>query len=219
MTHASTLQRLASLDTNTVSDALDFLGLPGATYGLRPLWDCPKIVGRASTIRLGPKTDIAPTVHLISPVIDAVTTDDRVLVIGGGLEGISCWGDILANAAVARKVRGSIIDGVSRDIEGSEAVGYPVFGRGVTMISARNRVVQVASGKPVQIAGVTVNEDDFVIADRCGAVFVPAARIDEVLELGERIVRRQDGMVAAVRAGRSVAEVMHDKEFEAIRAR
>jgi regulator of RNase E activity RraA len=86
------------------------------------------------------------------------------------------------------------------------------------MISARNRVVQVDSGKPVEIAVVTVNEDDFVIADRCGTVFVPAARIEEVLELGERIVRRQDGMVAAVRAGRSVAEVMHDKEFEAIRA-
>ena len=217
MTHASTLERLASLDTNTVSDALDFLGLPGATYGLRPLWECPKIVGRASTIQLGPKTDAAPTVHLISPVIDAVKSDDRVLVIGGGLEGISCWGDILANAAVARKVRGSIIDGVSRDIEGSEAVGYPVFGRGVTMISARNRVIQVDSGKPVQIAGVKVHEDDFVIADRCGTVFVPAARIDEVLDLGERIVRRQDGMVASVRAGRSVAEVMHDKEFEAIR--
>ena len=219
MTHSSTLDRLASLDTNTVSDALDFLGLSGATFGLRPLWDCPKIVGRASTIRLGPKTDVAPTVHLISPVIDAVTSDDRVLVIGGGLEGISCWGDILANAAVAKKIRGSIIDGVSRDIEGSESIGYPVFGRGVTMISARNRVVQVESGKPVQIAGVTVSEGDYVIADRCGTVFVPASRIDEVLDFGVRITRRQDGMVAAVRVGRSVAEVMHDKEFEAIRAK
>ncbi|WP_035996075.1 RraA family protein [Paraburkholderia caribensis] len=219
MTHASTLDRLASLDSNTVSDALDFLGLAGATYGLRPLWDCPKIVGRVSTIRLGPKTDVEPTMHLISPVIDAITTDDRVLVIGGGLDGISCWGDILANAAVARGIRGSVIDGVSRDIEGSEAVGYPVFGRGVTMISARNRVVQVDSGRPVEIAGVTVHEDDYVIADRCGTVFVPAARIDEVLDLGERIARRQDGMVAAVRTGRSVAEVMHDKEFEAIRVR
>ena len=219
MTRTSTLDRLASLDTNTVSDALDFLGLSGATYGLRPLWDCPKIVGRASTIQLGPKTDVTPTVHLISPVIDAVTSDDRVLVIGGGLEGISCWGDILANAAVTKKIRGSIIDGVSRDIEGSESIGYPIFGRGVTMISARNRVVQVDSGKPVQIAGVTVSEDDYVIADRCGTVFVPASRIDEVLDFGERITRRQDGMVAAVRAGRSVAEVMHDKEFEAIRAK
>ncbi|WP_322050582.1 RraA family protein [Paraburkholderia bannensis] len=218
MTNASTLDRLASLDSNTVSDALDFLGLQGATYGLRPLWDCPKIVGRASTVQLGPKTEVAPTVHLITPVVDAVTTDDRVLVIGGGLEGISCWGDILANAAAAKRIRGSIIDGVSRDIEGSESIGYPVFGRGITMISARNRVVQVDSGKPVVIAGVTVHEDDYVIADRCGTVFVPAARIDEVLDLGERIARRQDGMVAAVRAGRSVAEVMHDKQFEAIRA-
>ncbi|CAB3730065.1 RraA family protein [Trinickia soli] len=213
------LERLASLDTNTVSDALDFLGLPGATYGLRPLWDCPKIVGRASTIQLGPKADAKPTVHLISPVIDAVASDDRVLVIAGGVEGISCWGDILANAATSRKVRGSVIDGLSRDIEGSESIGYPVYGRGITMISARNRVIQIDSGKPVQMAGVTVRENDYVIADRCGAVFVPADRIEDVLDLGERIARRQDGMVAAVRTGRSVAEVMHDKEFEAIAAR
>lgn len=216
MTSPSLLVRLAALDTNTVSDALDFLQLHGATYGLRPLWDCPKIVGRASTIQLGPKTDAKPTVHLISPVIAEITTDDRVLVIAGGVDGISCWGDILANASVARNIRGSVIDGLSRDIEGSESIGYPVYGRGVTMISARNRVIQVDSGKPVQMAGVTVHQDDYVIADRCGAVFVPAARIEEVLDLGERIARRQDGMVQAVRSGRSVAEVMHDKEFEAI---
>ncbi|AWI58363.1 RraA family protein [Sinorhizobium fredii] len=216
MTQSSLLERLVSLDTNTVSDALDFLGLPGATYGLRPLWKCPKIVGRASTIQLGPKTDAKPTVHLISPVIDAVATDDRVLVIAGGVDGISCWGDILANAARARNIRGSVIDGLSRDIEGSESVGYPVYGRGVTMISARNRVIQVDSGKPVQMAGVTVHQDDYVIADRCGTVFVAAASIEEVIDLGERIASRQDGMVAAVRSGRSVADVMHDKEFEAI---
>ncbi|WP_322069109.1 RraA family protein [Paraburkholderia bannensis] len=218
MTPTPLLDRLAALDTNTVSDALDFLGLAGATFGLRPLWDCPKIVGRASTILLGPKTDAQPTVHLISPVIDALTTDDRVLVIAGGAPGISCWGDILANAATAKRIRGSVIDGMSRDIEGSEAVGYPVYGRGVTMISARNRVIQLDSGCAVEVAGVTVHEDDYVIADRCGTVFVPAARIEVVLDLGERIARRQDGMVAAVRAGRPVADVMHDKEFEAIAA-
>ncbi|WP_244789139.1 RraA family protein [Cupriavidus pauculus] len=217
MSSLSTLDRLASLDTNTVSDALDFLNLPGATYGIRPLWDCPKIVGRASTIQLGPKTDAKPTVHLITPVVAKIETDDRILVIAGGLEGISCWGDILANASVAKKVRGSVIDGVSRDIEGSESIGYPVFGRGVTMISARNRVVQVDAGKAVTFSGVVVHEDDFVIADRCGTVFVPANRIEEVLDLGERIARRQDGMVKAVRSGRSVEEVMHDKEFEAIK--
>ena len=32
MNPISILDRLASLDTNTVSDALDFLGLPGARH-------------------------------------------------------------------------------------------------------------------------------------------------------------------------------------------
>jgi regulator of RNase E activity RraA len=214
----SSLERLARLDTNTVSDALDFLSLPGATVGLRPLWACPKVVGRASTVQLGAKVDSAPTVHLISPVIAAIRSDERVLVIAGGLDGVSCWGDILANAAKVKQVRGTVIDGFSRDIEGSESIGYPVYGRGVTMVSARNRIVQLAAGIPVQVAGVTVSQDDYVIADRCGTVFVSADRIEEVLDLAERIERRQDGMVQAVRSGRSVQEVMHDKEFEAIRA-
>lgn len=214
----TTLTTLASLDTNTVSDALDFMGLPGATYGLRPLWNCPKIVGRASTIQLGPKTGTAPTVHLISPVIASITSDDRVLVITGGTEGISCWGDILANAAKMKGIRGSVIDGMSRDIEGSESIDYPVYGRGLTMISARNRLVQIASGTPIVVAGVTVYENDYVIADRCGTVFVPAAKLTEVLALAQRIASRQDGMVQAVRAGQSVEDVMHDKKFEAIKA-
>ncbi|NVZ72318.1 RraA family protein [Pseudomonas costantinii] len=211
------LQRLAELDTNTVSDALDFLQLPGVVVGIRPLWDCPKVVGRASTVKLAPKTDTTPTVHLISPVIDAITTNDRVLVIAGGIEGISCWGDIIANAAVAKKIRGSVIDGFSRDIDGSASIGYPVYGRGVTMISARNRVVQVDSGVTISVGGVDVSEDDFVIADRCGSVFISAAVIEQVLDLGERIAAREAGMVDAVRSGRSVADVMHDSQFEAIR--
>ena len=210
------LDRLAALDTNTVSDALDFLGLKGATTGLRPLWNCPKIVGRASTVLLGPKGDNLPTVHLITPVVERIDSDDRVLVIAGGLEGISCWGDTLANAAVSKRVRGTVIDGFSRDIDGNASIGYPVFGRGVTMISARNRVVQIDSAVTITVAGVEVSEDDYVIADNCGTVFVPQAAIEQVVTIGERITRRQNAMVDAVRAGRSVAEVMHDSQFDAI---
>ncbi|KAK1148802.1 hypothetical protein N8T08_008687 [Aspergillus melleus] len=216
MSQDSILDRLSTLDTNTVSDALDFLGLKGATYGLQPLWDCPKIVGRASTVKLGPKTDAAPTTHLLTPVIDLVTTDDRILVISGGTDGISCWGDIIANASKVKQIRGTVIDGMSRDIDGSRDVGYPVYGRGVTMISARNRIVQLDSGIPIQMQGVTVNQNDYVIADRCGTVFVPARRVEEVVELGERIDRRQALMVRDVRAGRPVSEVMHDTQFAAI---
>ncbi|KAL5360156.1 ribonuclease E inhibitor RraA/Dimethylmenaquinone methyltransferase [Aspergillus floccosus] len=211
------LKRLSALDSNTISDALDFLELKGATYSLLPLWDCPKIVGRASTVKVAPKTDTAPTTHLLTPVVHAVTTNDRILVISGGIDGISCWGDILANASKAKGIRGTIIDGMSRDIDGSREVCYPVYGRGVTMVSARNRLVQVEAGTPLQMRGVTVRQDDYVIADNCGTVFVPAERIREVLDLAERIDRRQKLMVNAVRAGKPVSEVMHDSQFEAIR--
>lgn len=210
------LERLSALDTNTVSDALDFLGMRGATFGLLPLWNCPKITGRASTVQLGAKQDSAPTAHLISPVVARIDTDDRVLVIAGGAEGVSCWGDILANAARMKGIRGSVLDGCSRDIKGSEAIGYPLYGRGVTMISARNRLVQVDAGCAVSMAGVTVKEGDYVMADECGTVFVAADVIDKVLELAERIDRRQAAMVDAIRAGCSVERVMHDSQFEAI---
>lgn len=212
------LERLSALDTNTVSDALDFLGMRGATFGLLPLWNCPKITGRASTVQLGAKQDAAPTAHLISPVVARIDTDDRVLVIAGGAEGVSCWGDILANAARMKGIRGSVLDGCSRDIKGSEAIGYPLYGRGVTMISARNRLVQVDAGCAVSMAGVTVKEDDYVMADECGTVFVAAEVIDKVLELAERIDRLQAAMVDAIRAGCSVERVMHDSQFEAINA-
>ena len=106
--------------------------------------------------------------------------------------------------------------GLSRDIEGSESIGNPVYGWDLTMISARNRVIQIDSGKAVEMAGVSVHQDDYVIADRCGTVFIPTSNIGEVLDLREKIIRRQDGMLAAVRNDRSVAKIMHDKEFEAI---
>ncbi|MEJ5039599.1 RraA family protein [Pseudomonas sp. B21-036] len=218
MSLKATLERLAALDTNTVSDALDFLELPGATNGLMPLWNCPQIVGRASTVQLGPKQGTAPDVHLITPVVERITTDDRVLVIAGGLHGVSSWGDILANAARCKGIRGTVTDGFSRDIRANADIGYPVFGRGITMISARNRLIQVDAAVKVHMAGVEVEEDDYVIADECGTVFIQAAVIEQVLALAERIDRRQAGMLDAVRAGRSVEHVMHDAQFEAIKA-
>jgi regulator of RNase E activity RraA len=211
MTQTALLNRLASLDANTVSDALDFLGLPGATYGLRPLWDCPKIVGRASTIQLGPKADAQPTVHLISPVIDAVTTDDRVLVIAGGVDGISCWGDILANAARIRRIRGSVIDGLSRDIEGSESIGYPVYGRGITMISARNRDGRtdctVWGDILTQYAGLR-GISGTVVADDDGVIVIPASQAETTLMKGRVRADKEITMMQELRQGRSTLELM-----------
>lgn len=80
------------------------------------------------------------------------------------------------------------------------------------MISARKRLVQLSAGMPINVRGVTVEQDEYVIADRCGTVFVPAQHIQGALDLAESFDHRQKGMVQAVQAGRPVSEVMHDTE-------
>jgi 4-hydroxy-4-methyl-2-oxoglutarate aldolase len=52
MAREAIVERLAKLDTCAVSDGMDRLGLKGATYGVRPMWSCPKIVGRAVTMKI-----------------------------------------------------------------------------------------------------------------------------------------------------------------------
>jgi 4-hydroxy-4-methyl-2-oxoglutarate aldolase len=53
-----------------------------------------------------------------------------------------------------------------------------------------------------------VNPGDFVICDWSGAVFVDAARSEEIIATAESLAVREAQMAEAVRAGRSVVEVM-----------
>ncbi len=208
------LTRLARLDSCALSDALDRLDLPGATIGLRPLWQCQKIVGRAMTVLVGPKTDSQPAHHLATPAIEESDPETVLLIANEGDKNISCWGDILANAACAKGVRGVIIDGACRDIDANRELGFPVFGRSVVPVSARNRLVQYSYGDAIDFANVTVRKDDFVLADGSGTIVISAQHIEKVLEVAEKLAKREALMVAAVRSGRSVVEVMHDKEFD-----
>lgn len=211
--------RLKGLDACALSDALDSLGLKGATLGLRSLWACPMICGRAITVQIGPKQGAQPTVHLNTTAIEQGGAGDVIVVANGGREDVSCWGDILSSAARVKGIEGVVIDGACRDIDANAGVGFPVYGRAVVPVSARGRIVQVSMNEPVQMAGVTVSAGDLVLADGSGTVFVPADRADDVLTLAERLTKRQQLMVAAVRAGRSVVDVMHDREFDAVLAR
>lgn len=213
------IERLRGLDACALSDALDSLGIPGATLRLRPLWACPPIAGRAITVQIVPKGDAQPAVHLNTPAIEVARPGDVIVVANGGREDVSCWGDILSSAARVKGVGGVVIDGACRDIDASAEIGFPVYGLTVVPVSARNRIVQGSMNEPVQMAGVTVRSDDLVLADGSGTVFVPADRAEEVIAAAERLVAKQRAMVAAVRGGRSVVEVMHDREFDAALAK
>jgi regulator of RNase E activity RraA len=210
------LARLAHLDTCALSDALDFLELPGATFGIRPLWPAGTIVGKAITVQAGERTDARPEYHLNAPAIDSAGAGDVLVISNDGRVDVSCWGDIVSHAARARGAAGVVIDGACRDIDASAAIGFPVYGRAVVPISARGRIVQKSFNEPVRIAGVTVRPGDLVLADGSGVVFVPRDRAAELIDLAERVVERERRMIAAVSDGASVTEVMHDSQFAAI---
>lgn len=206
MPHPDPLQRLAELDTNTVSDALDVLQLPGAVVGIRTLWDCPTVVGRASTVKLAPKTDAAPGVHLISPVIDAITGDDRVLVIAGGIDGVSCWGDIMTQYAGSRGVAATVIDGVCRDVSKALGDGYPMFTRGRYMRTGKDRVQVASVNQPVAIGGARVCARDIVVADANGVLVVPRDRAEAVARTARQIEHAKSQIRAQLEAGKTLKQ-------------
>lgn len=211
---AAPLSRLRAVDSCAVSDALDMLGLPGAVTGIRALWPVPqRVVGRARTVTAGPRRPDSPGEHIAAAAIEASGSDDVLVIANDGRVDVSCFGGILTLAASRRGIRGVVIDGACRDIAESAEHAFPVFGRAVVPISARGRIVQLAMEEPVEFAGVTVEQSDFVVADSNGVAFIPAAHIHQVVELAERIVAREAAMATAVQAGQPVTRVMHDSRF------
>lgn len=209
MSNDPLVSRLARLDTCGVSDALDRLGLPGAVVGLRPMWPCQRIAGRVITVRLrrAQPGEHSPR-HLGTAAIAAGGPGTVIVIEHHEHDRGAGWGGILSLAARTRGIDGVIVDGLCRDVDDSRDAGCPVYARGATPITARGRVVEDAMGEPIEVGGVTVRQDDFVIADWSGVVFIAAQRAAEVIEIAEGLAAREAQMAAAVRAGRSVVEVM-----------
>ena len=210
------VERLKALDTCAISDTLDVLKLPGAVIGLLPLWAAPVICGQVITVQIGPKNDSQPSVHLNTPAIEVGGAGEVIVVANEGREDVSCWGDILSAAAMVKGIEGVVIDGACRDIGASARMGFPVYGRAVVPVSARGRIIQYGMNEPISIKDVTVSPGDFVLADESGTVFIPADQAEDIISRAERLVAKQEAMVAAVRSGRSVIDVMHDKEFDKV---
>jgi hypothetical protein len=71
MAREAIIERLAKLDSCALSDALDSLNLKGATWGVRPQWPCPKIAGRAVTMKIKPAGLEQPRQHLGTAPVEA----------------------------------------------------------------------------------------------------------------------------------------------------
>jgi 4-hydroxy-4-methyl-2-oxoglutarate aldolase len=208
------VERLLKLDTCAVSDGMDRLGLMGATYGIRPMWPCPKIVGRAVTMKIKPVGLDKAKHHLGTLPIDAAQSGDVIVIDNGGRPDTSCWGGLLALAAKTKGISGVVIDGACRDIDESRDVGFPVYARGAVPMTARGRVMQETYNQEIEFAGVQVHPGDLVIADGSGVVIIPRSKEEEIVRAAEAVAATEARMAEGIRQGMSVLEVLEKLGYE-----
>jgi regulator of RNase E activity RraA len=214
MTRESIIERLAKLDTCAVSDALDSLALKGATWGVGPLWPCPRIVGRSVTMKIKPAGLQQPSQHLGTAPIEAAKPGDIIVIDNGGKLEFSCWGGLLALSAKLKGISGVVIDGASRDIDEARELGFPVYARGAVPMTARGRVMQESFNQEIQFAGVQCHPGDLVIADGSGVVIIAKEKENEVVTAAEAIHRKEQEMADGIRKGYSGLEMLEKLGYE-----
>lgn len=203
--------RMLKLSTTNISDALDKIGVRGAISGIRPMYDCPRIVGRAVTIRITAAGPIRSEHHLGVQAIEAACKGDIITIDNHGDIDNNCWGEVLSAAAKMKGASGVVVDGAVRDIDVCQELGFPVYARGAVPITARGRVMQESFNAVVRIGDIQVRPGDVVMADINGITIIPIEKLDLVIETAEMISKKEDAMVEELKKGVSIIDV--DKKY------
>lgn len=203
-------QEMLSFDSCLISDALERLGLPQGIAGINRQATGKRIFGAAVTVTLAQHDGTVAKRHLGSAAIDVAQTGDVIVIQHSARDDCAGWGGLLSTAARAKGIAGVVVDGLVRDIDESEELGLPVFARGVTPVTARNRVSEVATNEPVSIGGITVMPGDYVLADGSGVAIIPRDRLDEVVEAARSMLAVENGIRAALARGVPISQAMNE---------
>ncbi|MEV5242915.1 RraA family protein [Streptomyces cinnamoneus] len=200
------VDRLARLDTASVSDALDSLGIRGVLAGVAARVPGARTAGLAHTVTYRPVdtgTDEPGKAkfHNAANYLDDVPAGSVVVVDNAGSTDCTNWGSLLTTLARRRDVRGTVLHGSARDVAEIRAMGYPLFSTGVTMVSGKNRVELAATGLEITVGGTTVRPGDVVVADDNGALVVPAEHAAEVADRAERVEGTESAIAGAIAEG------------------
>ncbi|MGW7413917.1 RraA family protein [Streptomyces sp. NPDC054863] len=206
MTPMTSLERLSHLDTASISDALDSLGITGVLPGIAARVPGARTTGLAYTVSYEPIDTTDNTFHNAANYLDEVPPDSVVVVDNAGSTQCTNWGSLLTTLAQRRGVRGTVLHGSARDLTEIQAAAYPLYSTGVTMVSGKNRVQLAATGRDITIHGTTVRPGDIVVADDNGALVVPAEHAEETATRAERVEQTEQAIAAAVTDGMRLDE-------------
>ena len=182
-----TIAALRKLNTPTLANALEDLGLEAVITGLTPAGTGMRCVGRAVTVleMTGPKGAFPASDFKVGQMIDAAGPGDVVVVANGGAP-VSTWGGTASYAAHLKGIAGLVVDGAIRDREEICEIGFPAFSRHMIPTTGKTRIRVEAIGVPVTLSGIRVDPGDVIVADGTGIVCIPTARAAEVAELATR---------------------------------
>ncbi len=186
-----TREILSSVSTATLTTILLKKGLRNVWLrGTIPLRSSQeRQVGRAFTLRFVPaREDQATPASWSSPrstraAIEEMPAGCIAVVDAMGNRDAGIFGDILCGRMRKREVAALVTDGVMRDLAGVLGSGLPVWSSGVAAPPSVAGLTFVDWQCPIGCGGVAIWPDDVIVADRDGAVVIPAALLEEVLPL------------------------------------
>ncbi|MBI4636183.1 MAG: RraA family protein [Candidatus Rokubacteria bacterium] len=206
-TRSDTLpRRFARIYTAAVTDVMDEMGLMRQTLPstIRPLTPDMRAAGYAFTARgrpfRGKPRDRDATLRRFLAMLGAVPADS-VLVLAANDNAAAHFGELSAEWFRARRVRGAVIDGASRDAASISRLRFPTFVRYRTPQDSVPRWRVADWGAPLTIGGVRVTLGDMIVADLDGVVVVPRRVAHEVLVRCERLVSTESAVRKAVKRG------------------
>lgn len=211
-----TIEQYKTLDVTCISDAMDRLGLKGGLLGIKPVVEGTSFCGQAFTVHYVPCGEIKGNV---GDFLDDVEPGEVVVIDNGGRLDCTVWGDIMALYATKKKIAGTLIDGVCRDVPAIKKLRYPIFTKSCYMVTGKDRVFVDKVNVPVSISGVQVAPGDLMVADDTGAIVVPLAHAEKVLEIAMEIEAKEKLVEQKVLEGASLKEARAAVNYHALQTR
>jgi 4-hydroxy-4-methyl-2-oxoglutarate aldolase len=197
-------ERLGRLYTGAIADVLDELGYRLQTLppNIAPLRTGMRLAGPAFTVegRANPGCDFESSVRGILTMLGRVPAG-HVVVYQANDDEAAHLGELSVAALKTRGCRGALLDGGVRDVDLTLQQNFPVFCRYTTPQDGPGRWEVTACGSEIRIGKTLIATGDFIVADADGALVVPAAVTEVVLERAEQVAATENEVRAAVLKG------------------